>query len=84
LPPGFPEVPQYFNSIPVGQVLNQPDFSDFAWRTKNSVWNELNIQKGEVCQEQEQEDHSLLPIQIKHALPKWPRVDFRKKLSRQE
>jgi len=38
-------VPQYFNSVSVGQVLNQPDFPDFDWRTKNLLWDELNVLK---------------------------------------
>jgi tellurite resistance-related uncharacterized protein len=41
-------VPQYFNSVSVGPVLKQPDSSDFAWRTKNLVWNELNVLKGKL------------------------------------
>jgi hypothetical protein len=49
LPPGFPAVPQYFNSVFIGPVLNQPDSSDFAWRTKNSLGGELNVQKRELC-----------------------------------
>ena len=47
-PPGFPAVPQYFNSVSVGPILNQPDSSDFAWRTKNLLWGELNIRKTEL------------------------------------
>jgi len=42
-PSGFPAVPQYFNRVPVGPVLNQPDSPDFAWRTKNLFWDELNV-----------------------------------------
>jgi len=38
-------VPQYFNSVSVGPVLNQPDFPDFGWRTKNLLWDELNVLK---------------------------------------
>jgi hypothetical protein len=50
LPPGFPAVPQYFNRVSVGPgssgwLLNQADSSDFAWRTKNSLWDELNVLK---------------------------------------
>jgi tellurite resistance-related uncharacterized protein len=41
-------VPQYFNSVSVGPVLNQPDSSDFAWRTKNLLWDELNVLKGKL------------------------------------
>jgi hypothetical protein len=29
--------------------FNQLDSPDFAWRTKNSVWGEMNIQKGQLC-----------------------------------
>jgi hypothetical protein len=45
LPPGFPSVPQYFNSVSVGPLLNQLDSPDFAWRTKNLLWGELNVLK---------------------------------------
>jgi hypothetical protein len=45
LPLGFPAVPQYFNSVSVGLVLSQLDFPDFAWRTKNLLWDELNVLK---------------------------------------
>jgi hypothetical protein len=38
-------VPQYFKSVSVGPVLNQPYSSDFAWRTKNLLWDELNVLK---------------------------------------
>jgi hypothetical protein len=38
-------VPQYFNSVSIGLVLNQPDSPDFAWRTKNLLWDELNVLK---------------------------------------
>ena len=31
----FPAVPQYFNPVSVGPLLNQLDFPDFAWCTKN-------------------------------------------------
>jgi hypothetical protein len=41
-------VPQYFNSVSVGPALNQLDFPDFAWRTKNLLWDELNVQKGDL------------------------------------
>jgi hypothetical protein len=41
-------VSQHFNSVSVGPVLNQPDSSDFAWRTKNLLWGELNIRKTEL------------------------------------
>ena len=30
LPPGFPAVPQYFDHVSVGPLLNQLDFPDFA------------------------------------------------------
>jgi len=45
LPLGFPAVPQYFNSVSIGPVLNQPDSPDFAWRTKNLLSDELNVLK---------------------------------------
>jgi hypothetical protein len=45
LPPGFPAVPHYFNRVSVGPVLNQLDSPDFAWRTKNLLWDELNVLK---------------------------------------
>ena len=45
LPPDFQAVSQYFNSIPVSQVLNQMDSPDFAWRTKHLLWDELNVLK---------------------------------------
>jgi len=38
-------VPQYFNSVSVGPALNQLDFPDLAWRTKNLLWDELNVLK---------------------------------------
>jgi hypothetical protein len=31
-----------------GWLLNQLDLSGFAWRTKNSLWDELNIRKREL------------------------------------
>ena len=50
----FPAVPQYFNPVSVGPLLNQLDFPDFAWRTKNSFWYGLNVLKKEVvCQEKQ-------------------------------
>jgi len=42
---GFPAVPQYFNPVSVGPLLNQLDSPDFAWRTKNLLWDELNVLK---------------------------------------
>jgi hypothetical protein len=45
LPPGFPVVPQYFNRVSVGPVLTQLDSPGFAWRTKNLLWDELNVLK---------------------------------------
>jgi len=53
LPLGFPAVPQYFNRVSVGPgssgwLLNQPDSSDFAWRTKNSLLDEVNVLKREL------------------------------------
>jgi len=45
LPPGFSAVPQYFNPVSVGLVLNHLDFPDFAWRTKNLLGDEFNIEK---------------------------------------
>jgi hypothetical protein len=48
-PQGFPEGPHSFDRVPIIQVFNRPDLSDVAWSIKNSVWNELNIRKGEVC-----------------------------------
>ena len=41
----FPAVPQYFNPVSVGPLLNQLDFPDFAWCTKNLLCNELNVLK---------------------------------------
>ena len=41
----FPAVPQYFNPVSVGPLLNQLDFPDFAWWTKNLLCNELNVLK---------------------------------------
>jgi len=38
-------VPQYFNPVSVGPLLNQLDFPDLAWRTKNLLWDELNVLK---------------------------------------
>jgi hypothetical protein len=38
-------VPQYFNHGSVGPLLNQLDFPDFAWCTKNLLCNELNVLK---------------------------------------
>jgi hypothetical protein len=38
-------VQQYFNRVSVDPVLNQPDSSDFTWRTKNFLWDELNVLK---------------------------------------
>ncbi|MBU1206698.1 MAG: hypothetical protein KKH04_07210, partial [Proteobacteria bacterium] len=32
-----------------GWLFNQLDSPDFAWRTKNSLWGGLNIQKRELC-----------------------------------
>ena len=43
LPPGFPAVSHFFNSVSVGPVLNQLDSPDFAWRTKRLLWDELNV-----------------------------------------
>jgi hypothetical protein len=43
LPLGFSAVPQYFNSVPISQFLNRLDSPDFAWRTKNLLWDELNV-----------------------------------------
>jgi hypothetical protein len=40
-----PAVPQYFNPVSVGPLLNHPDFRDFAWRTKNLLWYDLNVLK---------------------------------------
>jgi len=40
-------MPHYFNRVSVGPVLNQPDSSDFAWPTKNLLWDGLNLQKKE-------------------------------------
>jgi len=34
--------------ISIGPLLNQMDSPDFAWCTKNSLRDELNIQKGEL------------------------------------
>jgi hypothetical protein len=48
LPPGFPAVPQYFNPVSVGPLLNQLDFPDFAWSTKHLLWDELNVLKQEL------------------------------------
>jgi hypothetical protein len=31
-----------------GWLLNQLDFPDFAWRTKNSLWNALSLKKREL------------------------------------
>jgi hypothetical protein len=45
LPPGFPAVPQYFNPVSVGPLLNQLDSPDFTWRTKHLLWDELNVLK---------------------------------------
>jgi hypothetical protein len=45
LPPGFPAVPHYFNRVSVDPVLNQPECSDFTWRTKNLLWDELSVLK---------------------------------------
>jgi len=45
LPPGFPAVPQYFNPVSVGPLLNQLDSPDLAWRTKNLLWDEFNVLK---------------------------------------
>jgi hypothetical protein len=47
-PPGFPAVPQYFNSVSVGPALNQPNSSGFTWGTKSLLWDELNVQKGDL------------------------------------
>jgi hypothetical protein len=38
-------VPQYFNPVSVGPLLNQLDFPDFAWSTKHLLWDELNLLK---------------------------------------
>jgi len=32
-----------------GWLLNQLDSPDFAWRTKNSLWGGLNVQKRQLC-----------------------------------
>jgi hypothetical protein len=40
-----PAVPQYFNPVSIGPLLNQLDFPDLAWRTKNLLCNELNVLK---------------------------------------
>jgi hypothetical protein len=42
-------VPEYFNPVSIGPILNLPDSSDFAWRTNNFFWNSLNVQKRELC-----------------------------------
>jgi hypothetical protein len=54
-------VSQHFNSVSVGPVLNQPDSSDFAWRTKNLLWDELNVlkQKSNVKTKQGIDDYRL-------------------------
>ena len=31
--------------VPVSPLLDQLDSPDFAWRTKNSLWDELNVLK---------------------------------------
>jgi len=41
----FPPVPQYFNSVSVGLLLNRLDSPDFDWRTKHLLWDELNVLK---------------------------------------
>ncbi len=41
----FPAVPQYFNPVSAGPLLNQLDSPDLAWRTKNLLWDELNVLK---------------------------------------
>jgi hypothetical protein len=38
-------VPQYFNPVSVGPLLNQLDSPDLAWRNKNLLWDELNVLK---------------------------------------
>jgi hypothetical protein len=38
-------MPQYFNHVSVGPLLNKLDSPDFAWRTKNLPWDELNVLK---------------------------------------
>jgi hypothetical protein len=43
--PGFQAVPQYFKYVSIGPVLKQPNSSDCAWRTKNLLWDELNVLK---------------------------------------
>jgi hypothetical protein len=46
-PVGFPSVRQYFNRESADPLLNHLESPDFAWRTKNSLWDELNLQKKE-------------------------------------
>jgi hypothetical protein len=41
----FQAVPQYFNSVSVGLLLNRLDSPDFDWRTKHLLWDELNVLK---------------------------------------
>jgi hypothetical protein len=38
-------VRQYFNRESADPLLNQMDSPDFAWRTKNLLWDELNLLK---------------------------------------
>jgi hypothetical protein len=41
-------VRKYFNRESADPLLNQMDSSDFTWRTKNFLWDELNIRKTEL------------------------------------
>ena len=66
-----------FDFQSVGQGLNQPDSPDFAWRTKNLLWDELNVLKRKlnVKSKKTVEDYQ---FEIMHASLKCPVVDFRK------
>jgi hypothetical protein len=41
----FPSVRQYFNRESPDPLLNQMDSPYFTWRTKNFLWDELNVLK---------------------------------------